>query len=70
MNIEKLHLQNNFNYKNTLCKIKKQQIVKPSAQLSLQNFQKTSGSLWNQPGQETLPVYLIVNVAIGVLTQA
>jgi hypothetical protein len=28
MNIEKLHLQKNFNYKNTLCKIKKQQNCK------------------------------------------
>ena len=56
-------------YKNTLCNIKKQQIGKPSAQLSLQKFQNTSVSVWNQPGQETLPVYLIVNVAIGVSTQ-
>ena len=50
--VEKLCLQNNFNYKNTL-HIKKQPIVNPSIQISLQNFQNIS-AVSNQPGQENL----------------
>ena len=50
--VEKLCLQNNFNYKNT-SNIKKQPIVNPSIQISLQNFQNTS-PVSNQPGQENL----------------
>jgi hypothetical protein len=50
--VKNLHLQSNFNYKDT-SNINKQPIVKPSTEISLQNFQNNSADL-NQPSQESL----------------
>ena len=50
--VKNLHLQSNFNYKDT-SNINKQPILKPSTQISLQNFQNNSADS-NQPSQEIL----------------